>query len=74
MCLTCGCDLPSEKHQDVRHFTYPDLVAAADAAGIKPKKAVKNLRKTFKHAQKDRAKNDLKQIVPEAQPKTPGKE
>ncbi len=72
--MTCGCGLPAEKHQDVRHLTYPDLVAAADAAGIKPKKAVKNLRRTFKKAQKERGKNELKQIIPEAQPKTPGKE
>ncbi len=53
MCLSCGCGLPSESHGDPRHITYNGLVQAASAAGISPKKALKNMRATLK-ASKDR--------------------
>lgn len=51
MCLSCGCKLPNENHGKAGvHITYNDLVRAATAAGIKPKQALKNMRKTLKHA------------------------
>lgn len=83
MCLTCGCGLPGEKHGDVRHFTVSDLTAAADAAGVKPGKAVKNIRKTWRAAKKARKENRpggttfevaaVGNVTPDASPKTPGR-
>lgn len=52
MCLSCGCGLPNEDHGDDRHLTHGDLVRAAQAAGVTPKQALKNMRKTLK-ASKD---------------------
>ena len=51
MCLTCGCGSPSDDHGNPDHITHDDLKKAAEAAGIKPKKAVKNLRKGMKIAE-----------------------
>ena len=48
MCLTCGCGQPENRHGRAEHITYSDLTAAASAAGIEPKAALKNAKKTFK--------------------------
>ena len=48
MCLTCGCGSPNDDHGNPDHITHDDVKKAAEAAGIKPKKAVKNLRKGMK--------------------------
>jgi hypothetical protein len=52
LCLSCGCNSPSDSHNDSRHITYADLVSAATAANITPKQAAKNIRKGLK-ASKD---------------------
>jgi hypothetical protein len=43
VCLTCGCHQPLVDHGDGRNITHQELVAAADAAGITPGRAVANL-------------------------------
>lgn len=49
--MTCGCNLPNSNHdQPGVHITYADLQRAGTAAGISPKKALKNMKKTLKHA------------------------
>lgn len=42
-CLTCGCDMPHNEHDDRRHLTIEDLEAAAVAAGITVQQAYDNL-------------------------------
>jgi len=50
-CLTCGCDMPHNGHDDHRHITIEDLQAAADAAGITVEEAAKNLQHALHHEQ-----------------------
>ena len=50
MCLSCGCGSPDDSHGDDRHITRADILAAADAAGIKPGKAAKNVRRGMRDA------------------------
>ena len=42
-CLTCGCDMPHNEHDDRRHLTIEDLEAAAVAAGITVDQAYEHL-------------------------------
>lgn len=46
MCLTCGCHLPNNSHDDSRHIVLSELQAAADAAGISVADAANNLTDT----------------------------
>lgn len=48
-CLTCGCDMPHNEHDDHRHVTIEDLEAAAEAAGITVEEAYDNLVHTTPH-------------------------
>jgi hypothetical protein len=48
MCLSCGCNEPSNDHGDERHITSARLLNAATAAGISPKRAAKNIRAALK--------------------------
>ena len=50
MCLSCGCGSPDDSHGDDRHITRADILAAADAAGINPGKAAKNVRRGMRDA------------------------
>jgi 8-oxo-dGTP pyrophosphatase MutT (NUDIX family) len=51
-CLTCGCDMPHNEHDDPRHITYEELAAAAEAAGITVEEAAANLQHTLHHEQR----------------------
>jgi NTP pyrophosphohydrolases including oxidative damage repair enzymes len=51
-CLTCGCGLPADEHDDHRHITIDDLRAAADAAGITVEEAAANLQHALRHEQR----------------------
>jgi hypothetical protein len=55
LCLTCGCGLPNSSHHDPRHFILPELVAAAQAAGISPEEAADNVPRTLRSALGDPA-------------------
>jgi uncharacterized HAD superfamily protein len=46
ICLTCGCQKPTERH-DPAAITLDDLTAAADAAGIDVRQAAQNLVRTL---------------------------
>ena len=50
MCLSCGCGEPDNDHGDERHITAARLAAAANAAGISPKKSARNVRRGFREA------------------------
>ncbi len=41
--MSCNCGLPREGHGDCRHITLERLQGAADAAGITPGQAAKNI-------------------------------
>jgi hypothetical protein len=43
MCLSCGCGKPDDDHGNTDHITAEDLQKAADAAGITPTQAAKNI-------------------------------
>ena len=43
MCLSCGCDEPNNRHGDDRHIIEDDIVAAAKAADMTPKKVAQNI-------------------------------
>lgn len=46
VCLTCGCHLPNNTHDDDRHIVLSELKAAANAAGISVAEAANNLTDT----------------------------
>jgi hypothetical protein len=43
MCASCGCGEPNEQHGDSAHITLSQVEAAANAAGISPEEAAKNI-------------------------------
>jgi hypothetical protein len=43
MCLSCGCGQPMESHGDPSNITMDSLQKAADAAGITPNEAARNI-------------------------------
>lgn len=43
MCLSCGCGQPMESHGDPNNITMDTLQRAADAAGIAPEEAARNI-------------------------------
>ncbi len=43
MCMSCGCGQPNNNHGDNRNITEKDLNQAAQAAGITPEQAAKNI-------------------------------
>ena len=43
MCLSCGCGRPSDQHGSPDNITIEALERAADAAGISPDDAVRNI-------------------------------
>lgn len=43
MCLSCGCGDPNATGGDSRNITYDMLKDAAEAAGITPEEAAKNI-------------------------------
>jgi hypothetical protein len=47
MCLSCGCWLPVQTHGDPASLVLPDLLAAADAAGISAGQAAWNIPRTL---------------------------
>ncbi len=50
MCMTCGCGEPNADHGDDRHITYQRLQEAAEAAGISPQEAARNIQETLSKA------------------------
>ena len=52
MCLSCGCNAPSDSHQG-GHITVDVLEKAADAAGISAQQAAENIVLTLHGAMKD---------------------
>jgi len=46
MCLSCGCHRPWDEHDNAANITYPDLVEAAEAAGITISAAASNILST----------------------------
>ena len=67
MCLSCGCGIPEEAHGSDAHITHSDLVRAADAAGISPKQAIRNMKRTLRKS-KD-AKATAEHVLHEGPPK-----
>jgi uncharacterized HAD superfamily protein len=47
MCLSCGCQSPSDGHQDPRNVTLATITAAADAMGLTVLQAAHNVAATF---------------------------
>ncbi len=47
MCLSCGCMLPDEQHDDGRYIVMQDLVDAAAADGATLEQTWKNLEETM---------------------------
>lgn len=43
MCANCGCGIPEDKHGDERNINWSEIVASAEANGIAPTEAVKNI-------------------------------
>jgi hypothetical protein len=43
MCASCGCGEPNAQHDDRRHITADQVKAAAEAAGISPAEAARNI-------------------------------
>jgi hypothetical protein len=43
MCLSCGCGRPDDPMGDASNITMDTLQRAADAAGISPAEAAKNI-------------------------------
>ena len=44
MCLSCGCGLPHEDHDNPANITYEDLRKAAEAEGITVEQAADNIK------------------------------
>jgi len=47
MCLTCGCQLPYDDHENPKHLTLQDLEESAQADGLSLPDAVANLVETI---------------------------
>jgi hypothetical protein len=43
MCANCGCGIPEDKHGDDRNINWSEVVASAEASGITPAEAVRNI-------------------------------
>ena len=43
MCVSCGCGKPNDAHGDMRNITQDDVNRAAEAAGITPEQAARNI-------------------------------
>lgn len=43
MCANCGCGIAEDKQGDERNITWSEIVASAEANGISPGQAVKNI-------------------------------
>jgi hypothetical protein len=43
MCANCGCGIPEDKHGDDRNINWSEIVASAEASGITPAEAVRNI-------------------------------
>lgn len=43
MCVSCGCGKPNDAHGDMRNITMDDVNRAAEAAGITPDQAARNI-------------------------------
>ena len=52
MCVTCGCGMVDDDHGDKRNITMNDLRQAAEAAGITPHEAAKNVQNSVNMAGK----------------------
>src|SRR6266571_7619431 len=47
MCMSCGCEIPDDKHEDQRNITLHDLDQAALAANISVSEVVQNISNTW---------------------------
>ncbi len=43
MCANCGCGIPEDAHGDDRNILWSEIAASAEAAGISPADAVRNI-------------------------------
>jgi hypothetical protein len=43
MCANCGCGIPEDAHNDDRNILWSEIVASAEAVGIPPGDAVRNI-------------------------------
>lgn len=43
MCMSCGCGMPNDNHEDARNITQDDLDRAAQAANISREQAAQNI-------------------------------
>ncbi len=43
MCISCGCGMPHDKHNNPALITIDDLDAAANAAGMSTEDAARNI-------------------------------
>lgn len=53
MCLTCGCMLPHDKHDNPAYLIIEDLERSAKADSMSLDEAVQNLIKTVEVAKKE---------------------
>lgn len=53
MCLTCGCMLPHEDHDNPDYLTIEDLQKSAKLDGLDLDQAIENLLKTVEVAQQE---------------------
>lgn len=44
MCMSCGCEMPTEDHGNPANITREDLERAAAAAETTPEQAAENIR------------------------------
>jgi hypothetical protein len=61
MCLSCGCGLPDDDHDNPDHITHADLAKAAAAAGITLDEAAANIAASV-GIRKDRLKAARRQL------------
>ena len=66
-CLTCGCHLPDDDHDDPRHITMADLQAAATAARLPPGMAAANIADEVRAITAD--KNILRDVLADVGPR-----
>ncbi len=43
MCANCGCRIPEDAHNDERNILWSEIVASAEASGLSPAEAVRNI-------------------------------
>ena len=57
MCLSCGCLMPDEDHDDERYIVMQDVVAAAEADNATIEQTWKNIVETMRQVQEGKLKS-----------------